>query len=416
MGQIRKNKVFIYTCTCHRRDLDAKKVSKYLIANDYELTNDPKKADYIIFFACGFVNEVADQCLEIVKKLKKYNAELIVAGCLPEMEKEKLNAIFSGETLVAKNMEKIDEIFSDNKIKYSEIQDENIRWTNFNPLGISKQPLGLYKSVVDNSEIGQKINAILKKNLLKVLENKNALLHEILFPEFSDYHIIMTSRGCSANCSYCAIRKAIGTHKSKPLDICIDEFKKGLKAGYKKFVITADDLGAYGIDIGLKFPELIDKITKIEGDYGIEIQGLNPIWVVKYIDELEELIKRGKIKTLISPIQSGGSRILKLMNRFNDTDRMRDVFKRLKKAYPNLSLETNYLVGFPSETEDDVKKSLEFIKSVKFDVCYIFPFSLKTDTEAEKINPKIPRKIALKRIKFAEDFLNKNGVKVQIIK
>lgn len=226
----------------------------------------------------------------------------------------------------------------------------------------------------------------------------------------------MISRGCTKNCSYCAIKKAIGPLISKPLDQCVKEFKKGLSLGYKDFVITADDVGAYGLDINSSFPKLLGKITSVEGDYNIEIQGLHPVWIVKYIDELEGILKRRKIKIIICPIQSGSSRLLKLMHRYHNTEKMKEVFLRIKKSFPDLSLETNYLVGFPTETDEDVEETLSFIKQVNFDACYVFPFSCKTGTMAEKIEPKIQKQEIFKRLEYVKEYFKNTDIPVHVIK
>lgn len=182
--------------------------------------------------------------------------------------------------------------------------------------------------------------------------------------------------------------------------------------GYKKFVITAVDTGAYGLDNGSSFPELLDKMTKISGDYEIEIRDLNPHWVVKYIDELERILKRGKIVSIDSTIQAGSHRVLKLMNRYSNTEEMRETFQRLKKANPDLFLSTDYIIGFPTETRDECRETLNFIKECNFNVGHIFPFACKAGTKAEEIEPKIPHEEKLQRIRFAKNFLKKAGFAV----
>ncbi|MEF8879505.1 MAG: hypothetical protein V5A64_03830 [Candidatus Thermoplasmatota archaeon] len=94
--------------------------------------------------------------------------------------------------------------------------------------------------------------------------------------------------GLYGNCSFCAVRKAIGQFHSKPYNVCLKEFKRGLKDGYKNFIILADDIGSYGVDINKNIIDLLDRITKIDGDYSIEIMGIHPKWIVKYIDGFEE--------------------------------------------------------------------------------------------------------------------------------
>ena len=168
----KKDKVFIYSCTCHRRDLDAKKISKYLSLNNYQIVNDPKEAEYIIFFTCAFVNKLAERCFKIVKKFQKYDAELIIAGCLPDIEKEELSKVFHGKIIPVKNMEIIDETFKDNKIKFRDIDDENIIWWNYNPVSIYKEPFGLIRNILQKSNLARRIFYNLQEKIIKKILKK----------------------------------------------------------------------------------------------------------------------------------------------------------------------------------------------------------------------------------------------------
>ena len=106
---------------------------------------------------------------------------------------------------------------------------------------------------------------------------------------------------------------------------------------------------------------------------------------------MEEIVKRGKITILNCHIQSGNNRILKLMKRYSDTEKIKDAFLRLKKAFPKLIIDTDVIAGFPTETEEEFKDSLNFIKSTNLDMGLMIGFSCKSGTEAEDIKPKIPK-------------------------
>jgi MiaB/RimO family radical SAM methylthiotransferase len=227
--------------------------------------------------------------------------------------------------------------------------------------------------------------------------------------------MIRISWGCISNCAYCGIKNAVGPLRSKPIEQCVREFQKGLDQGYKDFILCADNMGPYGIDIGSSFPELLDKLTNIPGEYDILIRYLDPRWAIKYVDKLEEILKRNKITSIDIPIQSGSSRILKLMNRYNDVETMKDTILRLKKTIPNLEIITHIIVGFPGETEEDFKQTLDFIEETNLDFGFILPFSLKTGSKAEKIEPKVPQKEIWRRIKYIKRFLRSMGYNVVYI-
>lgn len=225
------------------------------------------------------------------------------------------------------------------------------------------------------------------------------------------YYFIKISQGCTGNCSYCGIKKAVGSLKSKSIDICVDEFKKGLRKRHKIFIITGDDVGAYGLDIKSSLPELLNEITKITGDYKIIIRALNPRWIVKYINELELILIREKITHIGIPIQSANIRLLKMMNRYSNTEKMKDAIIILKKAFPKLIIDTHYLIGFPTETYDEFEETIKFIAEVGLAGSF-FPFTSRPNTPAESMYPKITKKELIKRMRKAKPILKAEGYKI----
>jgi len=402
-------KIFIYVIACNLRQLDAQKINRYLSLNNHQIVDNPKKADIILFVTCAFADEAVEISLNKVKEFQKYDAELIVVGCTPEIEKEKLAKIFDGKTISTKTLDEIDKLFPENRIKFNEMDDGNIPWKNVGKLSFWEaitKALGKTNWII-------RLYLLFRNFILKNILDKNSQIYNILM---KNYFQIRISRGCLSNCSYCAIKKAVGPLHSKSIDECIREFKKGLEKGYKDFLITADDSGAYGLDKGSTFSELLQKTIEIPGDYTISIKSINPKWVVKYIDDLEKIFKTNKIVDLGTPIQSGSSRILKLMNRYSDINKIKDAFNRLKKANPELTLDTHYILGFPTETEEEFKQSLELIREIDFDSGLILQFSCKTGTEAETMEPKVSKKEISKRMNYAKKFMKKLGYKIFYIK
>ena len=250
----------------------------------------------------------------------------------------------------------------------------------------------------------------LKKYIIKKISGKNSLLQEVLLESINDEtYYIRIAWGCTGNCSYCVIKKAIGPIKSKPLEECLREFNEGLKQGYKRFLLTADETGSYGIDINTNLIELLDRITTVSGEYSIILRALRPGWAIKYEEELIEILKRNKIKRFEIPIQSGSDRILKLMHRFSDSDKIRDAILKFKKASDGLIVYTHMIIGFPSETWEDFEKSFSLIKEADIDAGLIFPFSCRKGSEAENIEPKISKKEILRRFRYARRYLIKQN-------
>jgi tRNA A37 methylthiotransferase MiaB len=250
----------------------------------------------------------------------------------------------------------------------------------------------------------------IKNHVIKNLIGEHSFFYNVLID--NPIYRIRISWGCNSNCSYCGIKKAIGSHKSKPLDHCIQEFKNGLNKGYQHFALNADDVGAYGRDIGSSFPELLDKMTAISGLYRISIANLSPRWLIRYNEDLQKIIKRQKIIRLGVPIQSGSNRILKLMNRFHDTGKILQALLQLKDIFPKLSLHTHIIIGFPTETEEDFYETLSFIKTSNYSAGQVIPYSCKTGSEAEQLEPKITKAMIAKRMKKAKRYFKKEGYNI----
>jgi tRNA A37 methylthiotransferase MiaB len=398
-------KIYVYTNTnCRRRLLDAKKLQLYFRKNGYTIADKLEDADFIIYITCAYRTEITDNNLKKIKELLKYKAELIVAGCLPVIEEEKLKKIFQGKTISTKNLDKIDTLFTNNKIKFSEINDAEAI-ANEQYISYYEENYKL-KSFPFLNEYYYRF----KEFYIRYILNDHLLVY--LYPSKPEFYHVRISWGCVGNCAYCGIKKAIGPFKSKPFDECVSDFENGLKSGYKTFVITADNVGAYGVDIGLDFPTLLEKLASIPGDHQISVQDLDPRWVVKYIDKLEPIFKKGNITSVNIALQSGSSKILKLMNRYSETDKIYDALIRLKNSNTNLSFDTHFILGFPTETNDDFLESMEFVKKIGFDMGFIYRFSCKTGTKAETIEPKVSSDEIVKRLNHAKKLLKNDNYKV----
>lgn len=123
-------KVFILTEGCELRLLDAKRISRYLSQNKYQIVYKPENADIIIYVTCAFLNRATEIFLKEIEELQKYDAELIVAGCIPGIDKEGLNKIFSGKTITTKDLDNIDKLFPDIQTKFCDIDDANLLHEN----------------------------------------------------------------------------------------------------------------------------------------------------------------------------------------------------------------------------------------------------------------------------------------------
>ena len=402
-------KAFIHVEACELRSLDTQKIEKYLIKNGYQIVDYPENADIIILVTCAFSEAKAKNALNNVKKYQKYNAKLIVAGCLPEINGEELSKIFNGKTIstkdLDKNPKKFEEIFPNITERFEYISDCNNLYENLGKDNLKD----CITTFIKKAPFLEKLYHSFREFFLRLFFYEHSTLYLL---KSRTLFLIRVAWGCKGNCSYCAITNAIGKLHSKPLDQCLQEFKDGLNKGYKKFILTADDVGAYGEDIQSDFPSLLDRMTSVEGDYRILVLGLHPRYAVKYADDIERLLKRKKIVSLNIPIQSGNHRILKLMHRYSDTEKMKETFLRFRKSDPDIALETDIILGFPTQTFQELKKTLNFIEEIGFNSGLIYPFSSRPGTVAENIEPKITPEEITRRVNYSKKFLKKLGYRI----
>ena len=420
-----KKKIYLAYSGCNRRGLDSQRLSNYFLKNNYKIILKPEEADFIIFITCGATLLAIKDCFSKIKIFQEeYDAELIVAGCLPAIQPRQLAKIFNGKIIMTedlvKNPDKVDMLFPEINIKFREIKDTNIVMLtpaenqnfikNFQRIiqNIKNTPTMDRKSTFFTLILQLQIFHRLINHIINNFFNKDSFPYD-LFNKDKKF-IIRHSWGCTGNCSYCGIKKAVGPHINKSIESCVNEFKEGISLGYKTFLLSGDDTGAYGIDNLSSFPELLYKIIRLkETQYEIEIKGLNPVWMVKYIDDLEKILKSERINKISCPIQSASSRILKLMNRYSNVEKIKDAFLRLKKAYPKLKFSTHIILGFPTETMEDLEKTISFLDDIEFDYVLIFTYVEIPGAKSEMIEPKIPKDIMEKRLKYLKKHLKKEG-------
>jgi MiaB/RimO family radical SAM methylthiotransferase len=339
------------------------------------------------------------ESLEIIEKLKKYKKEIIIAGCLPEIAKNQLEKFFKGKTISTKDLEKIDEFFKDFQYKFSTVSDSN--FPHFLPCEL----LLIFKTKPLTKIFSLNSFHLIKEFLANMVQSRFSYNR-------SKTYFLRINQGCLGNCAYCSIKKAIGPLKSKPPENCLEEYKQILNLGCENVVILGDDVGAYGLDLNTSFPELLNRLSKIEQGFFVKwsIKEMHPQWIVKYYLDLLPFIQRGKIIHILCGVQSGSSRILKLMNRYSNIGMVQKVLKEFKKVNPNLKLSAQIIIGFPSETEEDFLKTIEFIREIKFNEVFIYPYSNQEGTIAFKLPNQIPDEIKRRRIKQIVSFLKKEKI------
>ncbi|MCP5102492.1 MAG: radical SAM protein [bacterium] len=354
---------------CPQRGLDCARLKNYFQLNDCLVVDEPGEADHIIAFSCGIHRPFLEKNLKRMKELNQYDAELIVAGCLPAMASEKLGEVFQGRTLGTKDLSDVDTLFPGFKLKFHEVPDENF-----------------VLSRGDKPQFAKDISAV----------------------------YLRVSSGCSMTCAYCLVPVAVGSFESKPLDVCAREYENIIKQGHRHITLVAEDTGAYGVDTNSSFALLMEKLSEIDKDASVtwHVHHFNPHWAIKYKAQLIENLKEGKIVSMQVPIGSGSPKILKHMGRYNDTEAMKTVFHDLKKASSDVYISTHYIIGFPTETEEDFHTTVDFIKEAGFDEVTLVACTEHEITPCFKMEGKVDEDTKTQRMELANRLLANENMKV----
>ncbi len=376
-------KVYVRSNGCIDNLLDGKSFRNYFKENNWEVVDDPAKADMIIANTCAYDKLHEDNSVQDIEELKKHKAELVVMGCLPKINKERLNTVFNGVSYGPKERNKIKDLIG---------SDKEISWKDQN--------------TIDDADITELPHRQVVHKVARIKEMAGRFGDYIL-PDFEigdltgDQHsfFLVLGEGCLGNCAYCAIKNAKGGLSSVPPEKVLETFRKGLAEGHKRFILTADDTGAYGQDIGTDLPSLLEKILAVEGDYKLNIYHLEPNWLIKYFDFLKKVFKSGKIDVIFSPIQAGSDNVLKAMRRPYKVDDYLRCIRDLRKELPTLKIWNQFIVGFPGETDEDFKGSLRVLDEVSFNVVQAFEYSDRPGTSATQMDGHISPEVMKKRMK-----------------
>jgi MiaB-like tRNA modifying enzyme len=329
-----------YGCSLNRAD--SAFLRGFLREKKFKIS-ELKDADFILLNACGVKEQTETKMLKRAKELlalKRKAAKLCVYGCLAKICPEKIMQI-SGEILLAKNPAELSGFFD---------------------FAAGDELYG-YEPIEESKTIG----------------------------------IIPIATGCLGKCTYCCVRNARGKLKSMKPERVNEIFRKIL-TGKNEIWLTAQDLGAYGKDIGSSLPELLELLLKNKGDYRIRLGMMNPKFLAEFYPQFKKQFRDERIfKFLHIPVLAGSDKILKSMGRdYSAADFFRLV-RKIKKDFPNATISTDIIVGFPGETENDFKKTLELVKKTRPDIINISRFGARPNTPAEKMRGQLHGRIKKER-------------------
>ncbi len=338
---------------CSKNRVDGERMISSLIDSGAIPVDTEEKADVIIINTCGFIEDAKTEAIGEILNAVESGKKVIVAGCLAQRYKEE----------IMENIPEVDAvvgIFDTDKITdavYEAVKGKKSTW---------------YET--------------------KKLSPSCASERTLTTPFYYSY--LKIADGCSNGCSYCTIPKIRGKFVSEPMEKVIQEAKWLSENSVTEIIVIAQDTSRYGLDLykEKKLPELIRELDKTEFIKWIRIHYLYPEAIT---DELLTEIKNSKkvLPYFDIPIQHINNRILSLMNRKTTKEEIISLLKKIKKMMPQSVIRTSLISGFPSETEEEHKELVEFVKESYFDRLGVFPYSTEEGTKASKIKGKLSKKI-----------------------
>lgn len=328
---------------CTRNSQNDDRFRDFFRANRCELVDRAEAADIVVVSTCAYDSFMERISLRTIRELQacmQAGARLVVSGCLPGINPTALGEIFDGAVVGARSYEKLNELI-DAQVPIEEIAE---------PIGVFRQ-----------------------------------------------YAIVSISSGCRSNCSFCAIRFAIGSTKSRAVGDIVADVREGLRRGHKKFLLNSDDSGAYGMDLGISVAELLEKVLAIPEDFQVYISTLNPQWLTRLFPKLERLLRSPKIEGMTSPVQSGSDRVLRRMRRWYTVEDYKRCIRTIRAGNPGMLIRSSIIAGFPGETEEDHAMNLDLVEAMAFDYAAIFSFSERPGTRITTELPRVPEDVIARR-------------------
>jgi len=368
-------KLFIKTFGCQMNEYDSAKMADVLAAADgYEATDDPEAADLILFNTCSVREKAQEKVfsdLGRVKHLKDKGVLIGVGGCVASQE---------GEEIIR-------------RAPYVDVV--------FGPQTLHRLP-----------------------DLLAERERTRAPQVDVSFPEIEKFDNLPPARvegvtafvsimeGCSKYCSYCVVPYTRGEEFSRPFEDVLTELAGLADQGVKEVTLLGQNVNAYRGPMGGS-GEIADFATLLE--YTAEIPGIERIrYTTSHPKEFTtRLIEaHGKLDKLVGhlhlPVQHGSDRILGMMKRGYTALEYKSIIRRLRAVRPDISLSSDFIVGFPSETEEDFGQLMQLIEDVGFDASFSFIYSPRPGTPAANLRDSTPHEVKLRRLQHLQAVVDAN--------
>jgi threonylcarbamoyladenosine tRNA methylthiotransferase CDKAL1 len=351
-------RVYVKSFGCPTNLADGEVITGCLSKAGFEIVEETHNADILIYNTCAVKSPTENRIVDILRKAPG-DKRLIVTGCLPLINFERLKA---------------------------EVDFDGV---------MGPAPGAKIVEVVNRVDNG--------RNVVALVRNTKPNLSLPKVPINSVISIIPINYGCLGACSYCCVLLARGSLRSYPVSEIVEKVKHDLAFGAKEIWLTSQDTACYGKDIATNLGDLIKRICEIEGRFFVRIGMMTPNQALEILDELIEPYKNRKIfKFLHLPVQSGDDEVLMRMNRFYTVDDFKRVVHAFREEIPRITVATDVICGFPSESREAFEQTMKLIKEIQPDVINISKFFPRPHTPSRKMKLLPPQEIKERSKKMAD--------------
>jgi len=342
---------------CPKATVDAENILTRLRAEGYELSSSYDGADLVVVNTCGFIDAAVDESLEAIGEALAENGKVIVTGCLGA--KGDIVRAAHPKVLAVTGPHALPEVMAAVHEHLPPLHDPFVDLVP--PQGVKLTP--------------------------------------------EHYAYLKISEGCNHRCSFCIIPSLRGDLVSRPIGEIVQEAEKLVQAGVKELLIVSQDTSAYGVDVKYRTgfvggrpvkSKLVDLAREL-GQLGVWVR-MHYVYPYPNVDDLLPLMVEGKILPYLDvPFQHASPRILKLMKRPGDVDRILDRIAAWRGVVPGLTIRSTFITGFPGETEQEFDELLQFLDAAELDRVGAFAYSPVAGASANELPGALPEEVREQR-------------------
>ncbi|XP_078041395.1 threonylcarbamoyladenosine tRNA methylthiotransferase [Augochlora pura] len=358
--------IYIKTWGCTHNSSDSEYIAGQLSAYGYKLTENKNIADLWLLNSCTVKSPAEYHFRNEIEAGKKLGKHIVVAGCVPQGAPK--SSFLQGLSMIG--VQQIDRVV--------EVVEETLKGNTVRFLQQKK-------------ESGKKKGGA-SLSLPKV--RRNPLIE-----------IIAINTGCLNQCTYCKTKHARGELGSYPPEEIVERAKQAFDEGVCELWLTSEDTGTYGRDIGTSLPELLWKLVEVVPDgCMIRVGMTNPPYMMEHLEEISKILSHPKVYSFLHiPVQSGSDQVLSDMKREYTKDDFEHVVNFLRERIPGVTIATDIICGFPTETEEDFEETIKLCEKHKFPSLFINQFFPRPGTPAARMQ-SVPTQQVKKRTKRLSEF------------